>query len=280
MATYMVVGAAGGVGMQVVRLLKEQGATVMATVMNTAEAERFEAVYPGSTVYELDLSVPEDVYAKLSCNLTEQTSIDGVVVCAAISPIGPIESTDLSTFRSAIEVNYLSNVAIYQAVLPALRKSAGRLILISSMAGKVAMPFIGAYSASKYALEAIGDVMRREAAPQGITVSLIEPGGIRTPMVDAQLQLVAEKIGSLTPQEESKYGYLYRGFHQAAAQSNQSTASSPEEVAAIVVKAMTEKDPAPRYIAGAEAEQMIGASKVMSDVELDGMMAQFMDGAG
>lgn len=277
MATYLVIGGAGGVGSALVGSLKARGGKVIASVLNDAEATAVASAHADVPTFMLDLSRPESVAAAIRGAVAAE-AIDGVAVCAALAPIGILESASLAGAQATLNVNVVSALAIYQAVMPQLRQSKGRLVMISSMAGKVAMPFVGVYSASKFALEGLADAMRRETANQGVKIALVEPGGIKTPMVDAQLAQVAAMIESLNPEEEQLYGGYYRGFQAAASASHHSTASTPEQVAAKVLAALTDDQPSPRYIAGGDAEQLIGAAAALSDAEVDGMMAQMMQG--
>lgn len=278
MAQYIVVAGAGGVGSRVVAALRRAGHSVIATVLNDTEAGAVESADSGVETLLLDLSRPESVLSALKARIAGLDRLDGIAVCGAVAPLGPLESADLTAVRRTFEVNALSCLAVYQAALPALRQSAGRLAMVSSMAGKAAMPFVGVYSASKFALEGLGDAMRREAAAQGVSVSLVLPGGIKTPMVDAQLRDNARAIEQLTPEEDARYGHLYRGFQVAARASHEGTASEPELVADAVVAALTDPTPRPRYIVGADAEQLIGAAHDLSDAELDAMFAGMFAG--
>jgi NAD(P)-dependent dehydrogenase (short-subunit alcohol dehydrogenase family) len=205
--------------------------------------------------------------------------IDAVIVCAAISPYGPMETTALGVFRRTLEINCISDIAIFQASLPALRATKGRIIFITSMAGKAAMPFIGAYVASKFALEGAADVMRREAKPQGVEVVIVEPGGIRTGMVSEQLRSIIDVIAGLSEDERERYGYLYRAFQALATQSHTESASTPEQVADVVVAALDEENPAARYIAGDDAKGLLGLAQTSSDTELDAIFAQMYGAA-
>ena len=273
MRQYIVVAGAGGVGSRTVAKLRGAGHTVMATVLNDAEAALVEAVNSDVETMRLDLSAPESVLSALKERIARLDRLDGVAICGAIAPLGPLEMADLTVVRRTFEINALSCLAVYQAALPALRKCGGRLAMVSSMAGKAAMPFVGAYSASKFALEGLADSMRREATSQGVSISLVQPGGIRTPMVDAQLRDNAAAIARLTPEEDALYGHLYRGFQVAARASHEDTASEPDVVAEAIVAALTEASPQPRYIVGEDAKQLIGAAASLSDSELDGMFA-------
>ncbi|MFT4055697.1 MAG: SDR family NAD(P)-dependent oxidoreductase [Novosphingobium sp.] len=275
MSRYLVVGAAGGVGSALVSALLARGDSVVGSVLNDKEAAALAAAHPEVTSFRLDLASPETVGPAIDAAL-RQGPLDGAAVCAALAPIGVLEGASLFAVQKTLDVNVVSALAIFQAVIGKLRATRGRLVMISSMAGKVAMPFVGAYSASKFALEGLADAMRRETLPQGVHVALVEPGGIRTPMVDAQLAEVAAMIAALTPEEDALYGAYYRGFQSAAAASHATTASTPEQVADKVLAALTDATPAARYIAGADAEQLIGAGAALSDSAMDEMMGQMM----
>jgi NAD(P)-dependent dehydrogenase (short-subunit alcohol dehydrogenase family) len=275
MSNILVVGGAGGVGSAVVDVLVSRGDTVAVTVLNADEAGRVTAAHGDKVAtYEVDLGDAEKALGQIQAAVSAMGSLDSVAVCAAIAPIGPVETTSLATFRKTLEINVVASVAIYQAALPALRKSKGRIVYVSSMAGRTGMPFIGAYTASKYGLEGVGDVMRREAAPQGIKISLVEPGGIRTPMVEQQLASVQQSIATLDAEQNDRYGYLYRGFLKAAGESHVTTSSTPEQVAAVVLEALDAAEPEARYIAGDDAKGLIGLADSISDKELDGVFGQ------
>ena len=277
MARYLVIGGAGGVGSALVSALQSADHGVVASVLNEAEERLVKNVHPDVRTFRLDLSRPELVLDAVRSGLGDNR-LDGVAICAALAPIGVLETSDLDRFARTLDVNVVSALAVFQAVMPYLRESKGRLVMVSSMAGKVAMPFVGTYSASKFALEGLADAMRREVAPQGVRVSLVEPGGIRTPMVDAQLAQVADMIAGLDAEQERLYGAFHRGFQAAAQASHTGTASTADEVAAKLIAALTDAEPQPRYIAGADAEQLIGAGKALGDAEMDGVMAQMILG--
>lgn len=275
MSNYLVIGGAGGVGSALVAALKAAGNSVVVSVLNDREAATVAAAHDDVPSFPLDLAKPDSVIDAVRAAIGD-SGLDGVAVCAAVAPIGVLEKVALADIERTLNVNIVSALAIFQAVIPALRASQGRLVFVSSMAGKVAMPFVGQYSASKFGLEGLADSMRREVAHQGVRVSLVEPGGIKTPMVDAQLAQVGTMIAALTPEEDKLYGAFYRGFRNAAQASHTNTASTSEQVADVLIRALTDAEPAARYIAGADAEQLIGAAGTLTDAQLDGMMAAMM----
>ncbi|MFN3472548.1 MAG: SDR family NAD(P)-dependent oxidoreductase [Blastomonas sp.] len=278
MSQYIVVAGAGGVGSCVVAMLRSAGHAVIATVLNDDEERAVIAQDPDVECLRLDLSDADGVLIALKQRIESLDRLDGIAVCGAVAPFGPLETAPLSMARRTFEINVLSDLAIFQAGLPALRKTGGRLTMVSSMAGKASMPFVGAYSASKFALEGLADAMRREVSAQGVSISLVLPGGIKTPMVENQLRDNAAAIARLTPEEDGLYGALYRGFQTAAQQSHTGGASEPEAVAEAVVTALTGPDPKPRYIVGEDAKQLIDTADAMADEELDAMFSQMFVG--
>lgn len=281
MKTILVIGAAGGIGMEVARKLAARGDRVIATVMDDAQAAMLKAEVPGLTsVATLDLADADAVQAKVAAMVAAEARLDQVVVAAAIGTIGPAELTSLASYRRTLEINTVSGVAIFLATLDALRKSKGRLLFISSMSGKIALPFLAAYTASKHALEGAADIMRQEVAGDGVKVIMVEPGGVRTPMVKDQIAQTAAMQAALTPEQSARYGAMYTGF-MAAAQAGYdglSGGSTPEQVAGVIVEALDADDPETRYIVGDDAKQLLGARASMSDKEVDAMLAEFFGG--
>src|SRR5262249_18917223 len=145
---------------------------------------------------------------------------------------------------------------LYQACMPMLRLRFGRIVFISSFSGKVALPFVGAYSGSKFALEGLADAMRREAAPFGGKISLVEPGGISTPMVQGQLEATMRDREALTADMKPLYGPLYDSYVKVFRHAISGGGLAPAAVAKVVVEACTVEAPATRYVVGDDAQFM------------------------
>src|SRR5882724_4902401 len=271
----LVIGGAGGVGSAVVNSLASRGDTVATTVLEATEADSIDTRYAGAVkAHTVDLSNAAATLPKIKLLVDTMPALDAVVVCAAIAPVGPMELTTLSTYHKTFEINCVSAVSVYQATMPALRKTRGRIVLLSSMGGRAAFPFMSAYIATKFALEGLGDVMRREAGPQGVKVSIIEPGGIRTNLVRQQLMDVEPAYAALGEEDRERYGYLYKGYLKMAGDSLRETASTPDEIAAVVVEALDAPEPESRYVAGADAKHFFEMSRAMSDREVDEVFRQ------
>jgi NAD(P)-dependent dehydrogenase (short-subunit alcohol dehydrogenase family) len=271
----LIIGGASGVGSAALDILASRGYTVATTVLNAAEVDSIHARHGAAvTAHTVDLSNAAVALTKIKSLVDALPALHAVVVCAATAPLGPMELTSLSTYIRAFEINCVSAVSVYQATLPALRKTGGRIVLLSSMGGRAAFPFMSPYIATKFALEGLGDVMRREAGPQGIKVSIIEPGAIRTNLVREQILEVQTAYGALGGESRERYGYLYEGFLKMAADSLRETASTPAEIAKVVVEALDSPEPESRYVAGVDAQNFFQMSRAMSDREVDEIFRQ------
>lgn len=270
--TALVVGAAGGMGTEVTKQLVAAGYRTIGTVLNDSEAAHIRAAAPGlESIVKLDLGDADGVLAGLQ--QLAIPALDAVVVCAAIGPLGPVEVAPLAVLRRTLEVNTVACAAIYQACLPALRAAKGRLLFISSFSGKIGLPFLGHYTASKFALEGLADVMRREARRFGVEVILIEPGGVRTPMPEGQIASVERDKAALAPEQRERYGYLYDGF-ASVAKSRLDVMLHPSVVADNVMVALQANPPKARYPVGDDAKFLCEAAR-QTDPEIDEVIAGF-----
>src|SRR6185295_16635166 len=160
-----------------------------------------------------------------------------------------LETLPIEDFRRQVEVNLTAHDAVTKAMLPSIRSAQGRIVFITSIGGLQAVQMFGAYSAAKFALEAVGDVFRQELAPWGIGVSIVEPGSIATPIwergvgeADALLERATDEEKALYPKYIAKYQQLARGAAQRGI--------PPEKVAATIEKALTAARPRTRYLVG------------------------------
>ncbi|HWS70033.1 MAG TPA: SDR family NAD(P)-dependent oxidoreductase [Steroidobacteraceae bacterium] len=266
----LVVGGAGGVGSAVVNLLVDRGCQVVTTVLEPEEAVSIKERYGGMVqCHVVDLSNSDAALIKFKEIVSSMDHLNAVAVCAATAPCGPLELTPLSTYRKAYEINCVSEVAVYQATMPALRQTGGRIVLLGSVGGRIAYTFMSAYIATKFALEGLCDVMRREAAPRGVKVSLVQPGGIRTNMVHQQVVDARRDLAALDEKDRDLHGYLYEGYMRVAERGLGEGASTAEQVAEVVLEALEADEPESRYVAGEEAKHMLGSIGTMSDRDID-----------
>jgi NAD(P)-dependent dehydrogenase (short-subunit alcohol dehydrogenase family) len=270
----LLIGANSGLGRAVARKLIGRGDSVTALVSQQATLEQFERDIPGSRrVLALDLADAEGVRDFAATLIPKVTPLNAVVFCAAVSPFAPAEMSSLDEFRRTLEINCISLLAVYQSAMPALRRGGGRLVITSSLSGRVATPMMGAYVASKFALEGLADVMRQEASEWGVPVIVLQPGTMDTPVLNRSRDALAARLAALSESERALYGRLYR---QMLYRVEEALAAGglmrPEVVADAVIEAIDSPHPLPRYRIGADAEFLIEASRTKSDREIDAII--------
>jgi NAD(P)-dependent dehydrogenase (short-subunit alcohol dehydrogenase family) len=195
----------------------------------------------------LDVTDAEHI-AKLDDSLPER--LDAVVNNAGIVVSGPMETVSPDDWRKQLEINVIGQLAVTQAVLPRLRKSRGRVVFISSVNGRLSMPLVGAYCASKFALEAAAEALRMELRPWRIGVAIVEPAQTDTDMWKTANEMVEQAEASLTPAQRDLYGRHIAGFKKTIPLS-QKLAVPAEKVSAVVEEALTARRPRARYVVGA-----------------------------
>lgn len=273
--TIVVVGAAGGIGKQVALQLQSR-AQVVAVVQNAAQVAEVSAL--AVLCVECDLSNAASVQSTLDAINAQYKTIDGLVFCAAMQPVGPLELVSRAEMEGLFAINIFGPHQFVQGLIPKLRQSRGRIVLFSSMAGKVATPVIGAYASSKFALEGWADALRRELRLSGVSLSLVEPGGVDTPMASAQAGLVQRTLARLDADSERLYGRLVRGY-LALTQAGLRHASTPADVALVAVKAVIGPGaPKARYVAGNDAKLLIMLAGLLPVRWLDALLMKMTMG--
>lgn len=274
----LVTGASGGVGQMLVSQLVERGYSVLGSVLN--EAERVEANALGlssASFFIADFGNSEVGLTQIKAALTaSDLPLQAVIGCAGINPCGPIETTPIAVFRRAVEINVAGNIALYQATLPEIRNNAGRYIFVSSVSGRVAMPLLGYYTASKHALEGLVDTMRLEAGQWGIPISLVEPGAISTNMTRGFGEQLNARLSELNEEGRENYG-AYFAQQIAFAKAADATALSADEVAASVIGILESEQPEARYPLGG-AIDLIAQRGRSSDTDMDAFMNSLLPG--
>jgi NAD(P)-dependent dehydrogenase (short-subunit alcohol dehydrogenase family) len=275
MANVLVTGAGRGIGRAAVLELAAAGWDVFAGV-RTAEAGEALAAEAGGRVtpVTLDVTSAEDI-AALDGLLPRE--LGGLVNNAGIVVGGPVETLAVDELRRQFEVNVVAQVAVTQALLPRLRASGGRVVLVSSVSGRVATPYTGAYNASKHALEAIGDALRIELRPWGIPVALIEPGAIDTALWRDALETSDATLAAMSPEHRTLYGRQIEGLRKTIRRTQKQT-SAPEQVAAAILEALTASRPRARYVVGTDARLQLALRGVLPTRAFDAVIARLTGG--
>ena len=238
----LITGCSTGIGRDLAQRLTQSGYRVVAT------ARRLETLADLQTAVKLPLDVtqPDSVNRAVAYTLQQFGRIDVLVNNAGYAVRGATEETSDAQVQQMFDVNVFGVLRMIRAVVPHMRQQrAGRIINISSIAGKLATPVNGAYSASKFALEALSDALRLELAAFGIQVVLIEPGSIKTHFDDTA-QAHAHKLLS---NPASPYQPLYQQAEQVAAAMRQGE-PGPEVVSQVIQQAIKAARPKARYLAG------------------------------
>jgi NAD(P)-dependent dehydrogenase (short-subunit alcohol dehydrogenase family) len=248
----VITGASTGIGQACALELDRRGFYVFAGVRSDAAAEQLRAKASSRlTPVSIDVTVADSIAAaaKTVAEATREAGLAGLVNNAGICVAGPIELVPIDTFRRQLEVNVTGQVAVTQAFLPLLRKARGRVVNMSSISGFLASPYLGPYSASKFALEAVSDALRVELRDQGVRVSAIEPAAIATPIWNKSSASAEEMGKTLDPAALSPYDADLGAIRKFIERSLR-TASPVERVVKAVVHALTARRPKAHYYLG------------------------------
>jgi len=247
----VITGASKGIGRATALHLDRVGFRVFAGVRDTADRDALAADgSPTLTPVLLDVTLPETVEAAADLLRRAQPAFVGIVNNAAISIPGPIEFLPLDRVQEQIDVNFLGAVRVTQALLPQLRNAgAGRIVNVSSINARLAQPWIGAYSASKWALEAWSDALRRELRPWKIPVSIVQPGAVDTSIFQASRTRGRAAAEVMPAAARETYPRLIRTLLERPGRTPRH-AISPARVARTIAKALTSHRPRVRYMVG------------------------------
>jgi NAD(P)-dependent dehydrogenase (short-subunit alcohol dehydrogenase family) len=274
----VVTGASTGIGRAAALFLDRDGFRVFAGVRRPEDADALRT--DGSeriTPVILDVTHEASIEAavKLVDAAVGSAGLGGLVNNAGIAVGGVLEFLDLDELRRQLEVNVVGLVAATRGFLPLLRRGEGRVVNISSNGGYMASPFLGPYSASKFAVEAITDTLRRELRPWGLHAAAIEPGSIDTEIwnkAKSQTEQIREKL----PEHGIElYGPVFSRM-ESYIRRTAKRAIPPEAVAKAIHHALTARRPRTRYRVGSDARAGWWLSRLLSDRALDALIARMI----
>jgi len=274
--TVVVTGASTGIGRSCALRLDRLGFQVFAGVRKDSDGKALKQKAKGGLI-PLLIDVTEEASitaaAQAVGNAVGEDGLAGLVNNAGIVVPGPLEFLPLADLRSQIEVNVIGQVAVTQAFLPLLRKGRGRIVNIGSIGGRLSTPFLGAYNASKFAMEALTDSLRMELKPWGISVSIIEPGNIATPMWEKGQGAADVLLEKLTPEAHELYDPAVGALREVA-EKQAREAIPPSAVARAVVHALTAEKPKTRYLVGSDARLQAVVARLVPDRMRDWLVAR------
>ncbi len=270
-STVLITGGTDGLGRAAALLLAEQGYRVFAAGRSAEKraalgAQARERHLPLETL-EMDVCNDASVDRAVAEVHAKAGPIDVLVNNAGIAYIAVMEEVKMEDLRQQFETNFFGVVRATQRVLPEMRRRRrGRILNMSSVAGKVAIPLFGPYSSSKFALEGMSDALRLEVYPFGIDVVLIEPGYIPTNFQNTSVELSAPYAAAA---DESPYDMIYGNFRRAWKASTQHVRYRPEDCARVILRALRDDPPRTRYTVTRRARLVSWAKRLLPDRAFD-----------
>jgi len=275
MPSALITGASTGIGEATALRLAGAGWTVLAGVRSEEDGGRLVAKDSSGRIEPIALDVTDfEQIRQAAARVSElggggETSpgrLDALVNNAGIGFGGPLELLHPDDLRKQFDVNVLGQVAVTQALLPALRPAHGRIVFMSSVGGRVAMAFTAPYAASKHAIEALGDALRVELASSNVQVALIEPGSVATPIWDKARES-GDRV-SVPPQLQKEYGNVPAAMDKALKDTAKRGVPA-EQVAQTIERALSARRMKSRYVVGRDARAMIIARGLLPDHVFD-----------
>ncbi len=269
----MVSGASSGIGHATAHALAARGFHVLAGVRIEQDAsglaaQRVECV-------RLDITDAADI-ERLRDRVEHDPQgrpLRALINNAGIAVNAPVETIPVDEWRRQFEVNLFGHVGVTQALLPALLESSGRIVNVSSIGGRVVGPTFGAYAASKFALEATSDALRREVTRLGVRVIVVEPGGVATPIWTKGMAHAERLVAAMSPAQQGRYQDLIAAVLKQAGATADSGAH-PAEIARVIADSIVAPRPRTRYLVGRDAQIMARIAWLLPDRVLDGMIAR------
>ncbi len=254
----VITGASTGIGAACALRLDKLGFQVFAGVRKEADGEvlRRRASHRLTSVL-LDVTDSQSIRSAVTKVGAECAgTLVGLVNNAGIAVAAPLEFLPIEELRRQFEVNVIGQIAVTQAFLPLLRRGRGRVVNIGSVSGKIALPLLGPYAASKFAMEALTDSLRCELSPWGLEVSIIEPSSISTPIWDKSLAAGDALVEGLPPEAHKFYGGAIKAMRRIS-KHNAKHGAPVELVVTAVEHALTATKPKTRYVMGRQARLQV-----------------------
>lgn len=257
MRAVVVTGASSGIGRSCALRLDAAGWRVFAGVRSAANGDALRAAASERLVpVPVDVTDADSVQqlASVVSAAVGADGLQGLVNNAGVATGGVLEAVDLGEFRRVLEVNVTGQLAVTQCLIPLLRRGRGRIVMMSSIAGRSATPIMGPYAASKHALEALTDTLRLELHPWGIHVSAVEPGVIATPIWAKALVTAEALLARYSMEMRKLYGPLIDSMITGLGK----IGGAPVElVSDAVMHALQAPRPKTRYVVGSDARMRV-----------------------
>jgi NAD(P)-dependent dehydrogenase (short-subunit alcohol dehydrogenase family) len=263
----VVTGTSTGIGAATVARLASMGFHVFAGVRREEDAETARSRASGN-VTPLMIDITDSAMIATAAETVGQVvgerGLAGLVNNAGIVKPGPLEFQPLDDFRHQLEVNLVGHLAVIQAFLPLIRRGSGRVVNVGSIGGLLVLPIEGAYSASKFGLEALSDALRLELRQWKIPVSHVDPGVTSTPIFGKTLAELDQALEALHARGHYEYDAQFAAIRKAVEKLPDSAAPA-DDLAGAIADALTSSKPDARYHAGHGSKEAFLASRTLSD---------------
>jgi len=271
----VVTGTSSGIGFETALALAREGYYTYATMRDTTKSDKIKELGKKDNlkISVLELDVDDEISVKNAIReiLSQKQRIDILVNNAGWGLWGCVEDVSVDEFKAQFDTNFFSIIRLIQEVGPTMRKQgSGKIINISSVAGRIGFPASPAYISSKFALEGLSECLRLEMAPFGVDVVIIEPGVIKTNFLNPVK--LAKKSESDTAYRDIT-SRVVSGIKMMA-----EMGTPPKEVADAVVKSIKDDKPLPRYIVGNDASMFLEAKKNKTDIEFENYLKKELYG--
>ena len=271
----VVTGTSSGIGFETALALAREGYHTYATMRDTTKSDKIKELGQKEnlkiSVLELDVDDEDSIKAAIKKILDEKQSIDVLVNNAGWGLWGCVEDVSVDEFKAQFDTNFFSVISLIQEVGPTMRKQgSGKIVNISSVAGRIGFPASPAYISSKFALEGLSESLRLEMSPFGVDVIIIEPGVIKTNFLNPV---------KLAKKSESDTAYRDITARVVSGVKMMAEMGTPaKEVADTIVKAINDDKPLPRYIVGNDASMFLEAKKSKTDIEFENYLKKELYG--
>lgn len=281
----LITGSSSGIGFETSLLLARNGIYTYATMRNLSKSQEILDITKKECLplKVLTLDVTDEKLKAIDMVMHEQNRIDILVNNAGYSLVGALEQISMDEIKEEFKTNFFGIIKLIQKVLPQMRKQrSGRIINISSLAGRIGLPLVSAYVSSKFALEGLSESLKYEVQDFGIHVILIEPGVIKTNFIKnlkIGKQVITSENGDVnTSNADLPYAEMTQK-RISAFKPRFEKGSSPKEVADTILEAVTSDKPEFRYIVGKYASKLMDIRKNTSDEEFGKIVMNSVLGA-
>ncbi len=264
MKKILVTGANSGIGKSIVDYLLQKDCYIYATARNPADLAHLKA-FANASILKLDVTKQTDIDLVISQIEKDGSQLDGIVNNAGVADIGPIYNYSIQAIKDVFDVNIFGVMRVTHALLPFLRRSQGRIVILSSMSGILSGKYFGIYSISKHAIEAYGDTLSYDLQDTGIHTALIEPGNYKSNMFKKfmkRMDLQTENDHKFESSEE-KEKFFKRLNRLMEYEQNE---RDPIEVAKVVYDGLFSEHPKKRYMVGPKKERDLVINRMIDEL--------------